>query len=344
MSPMTRPFSASRALAEQRERTRLARRVQTELNALGYDAGRADGKPGDQTENAVIAFQRREGLPQTKRIDRALLASLERVAARNRSHETERTETVVAARPDSRERGEETRVEAPAPGFDPSLDEPTVSEEVETASLDPKADTLGTGDETLPDGEQLAMPIVETSAPEAIPPLDPTALSVLGERALIHLAASEWSDREEGKAARAVADRDGAPIVLSPDERTAMAFCIIQRDTRDAATLWRLLTSDAHCGVYLAALLRTGHYADAEHAALVFKTLDGVLPPAAVPVTATPSTDVPAPAAAEPASAGDATVGEEQVGEGPAEAAANVEAGRRTVDTINAASAAAGSE
>ena len=38
------------------------RTLQTMLNALGYSCGRIDGKFGDRTRAAVIAFQRRNGL------------------------------------------------------------------------------------------------------------------------------------------------------------------------------------------------------------------------------------------------------------------------------------------
>ena len=38
------------------------RTLQTMLNALGYSCGRVDGKFGDRTKAAVIAFQRRNGL------------------------------------------------------------------------------------------------------------------------------------------------------------------------------------------------------------------------------------------------------------------------------------------
>ena len=38
------------------------RTLQTMLNALGYSCGRADGKFGDRTRAAVMAFQRRNGL------------------------------------------------------------------------------------------------------------------------------------------------------------------------------------------------------------------------------------------------------------------------------------------
>lgn len=42
-----------------------ARDVQARLNALGFDAGRADGFFGDQTRAAVQAFQRERGLPES---------------------------------------------------------------------------------------------------------------------------------------------------------------------------------------------------------------------------------------------------------------------------------------
>jgi hypothetical protein len=46
-----------------------ARDVQARLNALGFDAGLADGFFGDRTRAAVQAFQRERGLPETGDVD-----------------------------------------------------------------------------------------------------------------------------------------------------------------------------------------------------------------------------------------------------------------------------------
>lgn len=50
--------------------------VQTVLNALGYDAGPADGLAGAGTRTAIRAFQADNGLPTTGTIDAALVATL----------------------------------------------------------------------------------------------------------------------------------------------------------------------------------------------------------------------------------------------------------------------------
>ncbi|GJL97954.1 MAG: localization factor PodJL [Hyphobacterium sp.] len=57
--------------------TDLIASAQTLLNALGYDAGLADGQPGPRTEAAVRAFQSDRQLPPTGVIDQALIGRLE---------------------------------------------------------------------------------------------------------------------------------------------------------------------------------------------------------------------------------------------------------------------------
>lgn len=54
----------------------LVRDVQIELRRLGYYEGLLDGLNGPATERAVRAYQRSRGLPDTGRIDEALLARL----------------------------------------------------------------------------------------------------------------------------------------------------------------------------------------------------------------------------------------------------------------------------
>jgi len=54
----------------------LAARVQLELAREGYDPGPADGVIGPQTRDAIIDFQRDNGLPVTGRIDTPLLREL----------------------------------------------------------------------------------------------------------------------------------------------------------------------------------------------------------------------------------------------------------------------------
>ncbi len=55
-------------------------RAQVLLARLGYKPGPADGNPGKATRNAIIAYERDQGLAQTGRIDSALLAKLENSA------------------------------------------------------------------------------------------------------------------------------------------------------------------------------------------------------------------------------------------------------------------------
>jgi len=57
--------------------TELIASAQSLLNALGYDAGLADGQPGPRTEAAVRSFQTDRGLPVTGIIDPALIGRLE---------------------------------------------------------------------------------------------------------------------------------------------------------------------------------------------------------------------------------------------------------------------------
>ncbi|MEQ8746735.1 peptidoglycan-binding protein [Pyruvatibacter sp.] len=55
----------------------LVREAQRLLGALGYDAGPADGQPGERTLDAVRAFERDKGLAVTGRIDERLLNALQ---------------------------------------------------------------------------------------------------------------------------------------------------------------------------------------------------------------------------------------------------------------------------
>lgn len=56
-------------------------RAQTLLNALGYNVGTADGAMGPKTRNAIIEYERKNGLPETGRVDTTLLQRLELAAA-----------------------------------------------------------------------------------------------------------------------------------------------------------------------------------------------------------------------------------------------------------------------
>ncbi len=52
------------------------RRIQERLTALGFDTGGVDGVIGSQTEAAIRAYERRNGLPETGQATRALLDRL----------------------------------------------------------------------------------------------------------------------------------------------------------------------------------------------------------------------------------------------------------------------------
>ncbi len=54
--------------------------VQSLLNELGYDIGGADGSVGPRTRSAIISFEQANGLPQTGRVNTALLDRLELAA------------------------------------------------------------------------------------------------------------------------------------------------------------------------------------------------------------------------------------------------------------------------
>jgi len=54
--------------------------VQTLLNELGYSVGTADGQVGARTRTAIIAFEKANGLPETGRINTALVDQLELAA------------------------------------------------------------------------------------------------------------------------------------------------------------------------------------------------------------------------------------------------------------------------
>ena len=56
--------------------------IQTLLNDLGYDAGRADGLMGRKTRKAIRTFQRDEGLPINGRPSRGLVEALQTAVAR----------------------------------------------------------------------------------------------------------------------------------------------------------------------------------------------------------------------------------------------------------------------
>ncbi|MFN3835562.1 MAG: peptidoglycan-binding protein [Glycocaulis sp.] len=61
---------------------RLIARAQELLAASGYDAGPADGAFGQRTREAIVAYQRAEGLEASGAVDSALIARLERAQPR----------------------------------------------------------------------------------------------------------------------------------------------------------------------------------------------------------------------------------------------------------------------
>lgn len=67
---------------EQGASTRLIARAQELLLAMGYDAGPADGAYGPRTREAVVAYQRAQGLEASGTIDTALVSRLERGPSR----------------------------------------------------------------------------------------------------------------------------------------------------------------------------------------------------------------------------------------------------------------------
>lgn len=67
---------------EQGTSTRLIARAQELLLAAGYDAGPADGAYGPRTREAVVAYQRAQGLEPSGAVDTALVSRLERGPSR----------------------------------------------------------------------------------------------------------------------------------------------------------------------------------------------------------------------------------------------------------------------
>ncbi len=61
--------------------TGLIARTQTLLAELGYDPGPADGVMGDRTRQAIVSYQRAEGLEPGAPLDASLVARLEQSAA-----------------------------------------------------------------------------------------------------------------------------------------------------------------------------------------------------------------------------------------------------------------------
>ena len=70
------PWNATKT-AQKSENVSQVRQVQALLNDLGYDVGGADGAIGPRTRNAIIEFERVNGLPETGRVNTALITRLE---------------------------------------------------------------------------------------------------------------------------------------------------------------------------------------------------------------------------------------------------------------------------
>lgn len=83
--------------ADERDLTRV---VQARLNALGYDAGPADGAMGDQTMTAIQAFERESGLPVTGKPSAELATNLEVALGEKEKAEAEKAADQKAAAPD----------------------------------------------------------------------------------------------------------------------------------------------------------------------------------------------------------------------------------------------------
>ena len=72
----------------------IVKSIQQRLNALGYDAGTADGFMGGKTRVAIIAFQRDRGLTQDGAVNEALLQQL-----RSHSKEPSKVEAISGPKP-----------------------------------------------------------------------------------------------------------------------------------------------------------------------------------------------------------------------------------------------------
>jgi localization factor PodJL len=70
-------WNAAASAAGAFDRDGLVKLIQERLIERGYDPGPADGHPGPKTRDAVIAFQREQGVPATGEIEQSLLAALE---------------------------------------------------------------------------------------------------------------------------------------------------------------------------------------------------------------------------------------------------------------------------
>jgi localization factor PodJL len=70
-------WSGSAGPAGPVDRLALVRLIQERLTERGFDPGPADGNPGPKTRDAVIAFQREQGVPATGEIGPELLAALD---------------------------------------------------------------------------------------------------------------------------------------------------------------------------------------------------------------------------------------------------------------------------
>ncbi|HZQ59934.1 MAG TPA: peptidoglycan-binding domain-containing protein [Casimicrobiaceae bacterium] len=68
--------NAQRTGANVAANSEVVRDAQRALNDRGFNAGEIDGRWGPNTEQAVLAFQRQNGLPQTGTLDERTLATL----------------------------------------------------------------------------------------------------------------------------------------------------------------------------------------------------------------------------------------------------------------------------
>ncbi|MEL6574822.1 MAG: peptidoglycan-binding domain-containing protein, partial [Pseudomonadota bacterium] len=134
--------------------------LQTNLNALGYDAGPADGLAGPRTAAAIEAWQRDRGLSVTGRADTAILETL-RAEMAARAEDGAEDATVDATEDDADDAGAPvvagTRpgaVAAPAPPAEqpvPSVSSPARRATGEAGSIAARRG-LGQGDPGTPSG------------------------------------------------------------------------------------------------------------------------------------------------------------------------------------------------
>jgi peptidoglycan hydrolase-like protein with peptidoglycan-binding domain len=141
------------------------RKAQTALNQQGFDAGDPDGKLGQRTKKALIAFQKKRGFQTTGKVDRITLEALNAGAAQDsREGKPNKNDSTKdsASKDGSRNRGQAPAAAAPqnAPAA-PS----TTGQGSPAPAPQPSAETPAT-----PDGPQ--MPNASSRVPAGAPQED----------------------------------------------------------------------------------------------------------------------------------------------------------------------------